>query len=140
MISIQKLIDDVLLKKQEEKIAKPIVSWHIGGLGGCLRGLYLARIGEKPDEGKEIDSRTLRVFDVGNKTENWIVDLLKEHNGDWKFDTQVRVENKETNVSGYADLVATDPKGEKTLFEIKSKNSKAFYRWIALRQIPWKKV
>lgn len=97
-------------------------SWHASSLGNCLRGQYYQRLGVEPD--KEIDERTLRVFQCGNMFEDWVVDLVKG-----KFDsveTQVRVEDKNLDVSGYADIVIGHNGGKK-VYEIKSKHSKAFW-------------
>lgn len=119
-IQIQKLIDEAVKKPRAKKA---ITSWHISKLGSCLRGVYLERRGYKPD--KPIDDRTLRVFDVGNKTEDWMVELIKSVRG-VEAETQIRVEDKKLGVSGYIDLKLKQ-NGETELYEIKSKHSRAFW-------------
>lgn len=123
MIGIQQLINNSLREKDEARSKDyKQTSWHISSLGSCLRGIYLKRAGEKLDKG--FDDRQLRVFDMGNKIEDWIVDLLKTQ--DIKVETQARVEDKELGVSGYADVVV-EKDGEKEVLEIKSKHSKSFW-------------
>ncbi len=119
-IPIQELINKSLRSKKRKK--KEITSWHISKIGSCMRGTYLQRLGHKPD--KEIDDRTLRIFDIGNKIEDWVVDLLKSQKG-VIVETQTRVEDLKLNVSGYSDVIV-QYNGEKVLYEIKSKNSRAF--------------
>ncbi len=117
-IPIQELINKSL--KRREK--KEITSWHISKLGSCLRGIYFERLGVKPDT--PLDDRTLRVFDMGNKVERWIIDLIEAHQ--INMETQVRVEDKKLGVSGYADAVI-EYDGEKEVLEIKSKHSRSFW-------------
>ncbi len=123
MIPIQQLINQSLKEKNAERGNKPIVSWHCSSLGSCLRGIYLKRQGKLPDTA--LDERTLRVFDMGNKIEDWLVGLI-EKQPDVKVETQVRIEDKELGVSGYADMVI-EYEGEKQVYEIKSKHSKSFW-------------
>ena len=82
----------------------------------------LQRLGATPDA--PLDDRTLRVFDMGNKIEDWIVDLIKAEG--IEIETQVRVEDEKLNVTGYADAVVKYGK-EKEVLEIKSKHSRAFW-------------
>ena len=119
--SLQKVINDTVNFQKEEK--REINSWHCSKLGQCLTGVYLERLGIEPDE--QFDDRTLRVFSAGKMFEQWVVDLAKKSNH-VQLEEQVRVENKELNFSGYADLVV-DIDGQKLLYEIKSKNSRAFW-------------
>jgi len=117
-IPIQEILNNAVRGDREKK---EITSWHVSKLGSCLRGIYLERSGVKPDT--EFDDRTLRVFSVGNMFEDWLVDKIKDK---VKIETQVRVEDLELNVSGYADFVA-ELDGEKKVYEIKSKHSRAFW-------------
>jgi len=122
MIPIQDIINKTL-KEKNKREKKEITSWHISRLGSCLRGVYYERLGVKPDT--EIDDRTLRVFDIGNKIEDWVVEQLTL-NPNIKVETQIRVEDKDLNVSGYADL-KLGVNGDTELYEIKSKHSKSFW-------------
>lgn len=115
-IANQKLID------LREKRDKEIKSWHASKFGSCLRGMYLERMGVKPDS--EFVERELRVFDCGHIFENWFVDLLK-NDKDLKIEQQVRVELKDLNISGYADGVISY-NGFKKVLEVKSKHSYGF--------------
>jgi len=120
MIPIQNIINQAVRSRKRKK--KEITSWHISKIGSCMRGTYLERLGVKPN--KEIDDRTLRVFDLGNKVEDWVVDLISSQDG-VKIETQTRVEDKKLGVSGYSDVIIKY-KGDRVLYEIKSKNSRAF--------------
>jgi|TARA_Y100000034_G_scaffold64432_1_gene77953 CRISPR/Cas system-associated exonuclease Cas4 (RecB family) len=96
---------------------RKIVSWHASGLGSCLTGRYLERLGVPAD--KEFDDRTLRVFSVGHVFEDWYVGLLEKKA---KVERQVRVEDKKYNFSGYVDAIVGG-----MVYEIKSKHSRAFW-------------
>lgn len=120
MIPIQKLLNEEIEKSRQEK--KEITSWRPSRLGACLRGIYFERLGV---EGEEFDERTLRVFNVGNMFEEWIIGLI-EKCPDIKIEKQVRIEDKELGVSGYVDMVA-EYQGVKKAYEIKSRQSKSFW-------------
>jgi hypothetical protein len=122
MINIQELINAKLAEANDDK-EREIKHWHPSKLGQCLRGVYLERLGVKPDY--NFDERMLRVFDVGHLFENWVVELIKDSKG-YKFETQLRVEDKALDVAGYADLLIKKGR-EKTLYEIKSKHSRSFW-------------
>lgn len=122
MINIQNLINNKLSEASEER-EREIKHWHPSKLGQCMRGVYLERLGVKPDY--EFDQRMLRVFDVGHLFEKWVVELIEGLKG-YKFETQLRVEDKALDVAGYADLLIKKRK-EKKLYEIKSKHSRSFW-------------
>lgn len=114
-INIQKIINNSIQEKREDKEVK---NWYASGLGSCMTGRYLERMGVEPDE--DFDERTLRVFSVGNMFEDWLISLIgKGH----KFETQTRVESKELDISGKIDLLIDDD----IVYEVKSKHSKAFW-------------
>src|SRR3990167_1921290 len=113
--TIQKLINE---KVRSERKPKEINSWTPSRLGSCLTGVYLERLGVEPD--RDFDDRTLRVFSVGKHFEDWIVSLIKDSGH--KIETQVRLEWKEMDLSGYADLMVDD----EIPYEIKSKHSAGF--------------
>ena len=123
-LKIEELIDKALLEKNNKREKHKQVSWHASGLGGCLRGQFFSRLGVEPDY--TIDERTLRVFDMGNKIEDWVVDLISTQDNIVGVETQVRIEDKKLNVSGYADLVL-EFRNEKIAYEIKSKHSRSFW-------------
>ena len=118
--SIQELINKKINVGREKK---EITSWYSSGLGSCMRGRYLERLGNEPD--KVFDDRILRIFSVGKLFEDWIVDLVKSIEG-IQVETQGRVEDKKLGVSGYWDMKVTKD-GKSLLYEIKSKHSKAFW-------------
>ncbi len=123
IIPIQEIINSEIKKDGEEKRKNYTqTSFHASRAGSCLRGQYFERLGMKPDA--EFDDRKLRVFHCGKLFEEWIVGLIKKQDI-YKVETQVRIENKEINVSGYADLVL-ESNGEKMVYEVKSKNSQGF--------------
>ena len=121
IIPIQQIVNASLT--EERKDPYEINSWHSSKIGRCLRGVYLERLGIKPDE--EFDERTLRVFDVGKILEKWFIDRIKK-NKEIKIETQVRVESKELDLSGYVYFVA-EYEGMKRVYEVKSKHSRAFW-------------
>ena len=117
IFSIEQLINEAVAKREERKIT----SWQASKLGSCLTGVYLERLGIKPDT--EFDNRTLRVFSCGHIFEEWIVDLCKKQPGN-TVETQVRAELPEYDATGYADMVVSNDK--KYVYEIKSKHSYGF--------------
>jgi CRISPR/Cas system-associated exonuclease Cas4 (RecB family) len=118
--TIQTLIDKKIAEGRNEYTP---TSWNISKLGSCLTGMYLERLGVKPDT--DFDERTLRVFNVGNIFEDWVVDIIKSIGKE--VETQTRLEDKKLGVSGKLDL-----KVDGVIYEIKSKHSKAF--WYMLKQ------
>lgn len=122
LFSISDLVDKHIAEQENEK--KEINSWHISKIGSCLSGLYLERLGATPE--KSLDSRTLRVFEAGKMFESWVIEKIKNTEG-YKFEEQVRVEDKNLDVSGYADILVTKPNGEKEVVELKSQHSRAFW-------------
>lgn len=122
-IPFQQLVNKTLREKNESREKKEQETWYASGLGSCLRGMYLSRLGLKPDQ--ELTDRELRVFDVGNQMEDWLVGLLKQQK-DIEVETQVRVESKEHHISGKCDALVLYA-GEKEVKEIKTKHSKAFW-------------
>lgn len=133
--SVQKIISDSIRKKEENRGERLQTTWHASALGSCLCGQYLARLGVKPDEA--IDDRTLRVFDMGNKIEDWVVSLIKDNEfvmednatkRQYQIETQGRVLSEKYNFSGYYDLSLKDIRTqEKEIVELKSKHSKSFW-------------
>jgi len=123
MKSIQELIDNELKEKNEARNKDyKQTSWHASSIGNCLRGQYIQRLGAVKEE--PTDSRGLRVFSVGNQMEEWVCDLIKKQSG-VSVETQVRVEDKKLEISGYADAVLTND--TKTVYELKTKHSRAFW-------------
>lgn len=109
-----------VLSDREER---SVTSWQPSKIGSCLCGAYLERLGKTPDT--EFDERTLRIFETGKIIETMMVKRIREACPDWKIEEQVRIESKELDVTGYADL--TMEKDEKYVVEIKSQNSRAFW-------------
>ena len=104
------------LKEREERA---VTSWRPSRIGACRTGIYLERLGVKPD--KDFDARTLRVFETGRIFENWISNLLKQEAR--IYQEQVRLEWPEQDVTGYADALVNDM----LVYEFKTKHSKAFW-------------
>lgn len=129
MITIQQLINTELRKKQNEREPRNQTTWHASALGSCLCSQYLSRLGMKPD--KEIDDRTLRVFQMGNQIEDWVIDLIKKQEGyesGLLVETQGRVFDEKLSLSGYYDLKLKHLEtGQEIINEIKSKNSRSFW-------------
>jgi hypothetical protein len=111
--TIQEIINKAVQKDEKDYQQK---SWHSSALGSCLTGAYLVRKGLAK---KEFDERTLRVFKVGNMFEEWLVNLIGQQTD--KFETQVRCEWPEMDLTGYADLTING-----LVYEIKTINSMGF--------------
>jgi hypothetical protein len=92
-------------------------TWYASSLGSCLRGQYFQRLGV---EIPEFSDRELRVFDVGNKFEDWLIELIKKSGKE--IQAQDRLYSKKWDISGRPDLIM-----DGKVYEIKSKNSKAFW-------------
>src|SRR3990167_8610518 len=114
--SIQKLINDQIASERTPRLPQ---SWSPSKLGSCLSGVYLERMGVKPDE--DFDERTLRVFSMGKKIEDWVVDLALKQNP--AIETQVEIRWSEYDVHGFADMKI----GNDLVYEVKSKQSKGFW-------------
>ena len=120
-LSVTGIINEEIKQREDRKVT----SWNCSKLGTCLTGVYLERLGAKADA--EFDDRTLRVFSAGKMFEEWVVNLVKPHLEDgMNLAEQVRVEDKALDVTGYADFVL-EKGDDKLLYEVKSKNSRAFH-------------
>lgn len=130
---IVKLLNEIILKedkkKREETLGKGITSWRSSGLGTCMRGRYLDRLlsgtGIKPEH----DPRTLRVFEMGNQVEDWLMNSLDKQDK-YKVHQQVELADPEYNLTGHLDgylIENGSTKPDETIIECKSKNSKAFW-------------
>jgi len=119
-IAIQELINDSV--RDDE--SKEMTNWYVSKLGSCMRGHYLKRAGKEPDE--PLEDRVYRIFSVGNQMEDWLVGLIMDHEDVDNAETQVRVEDEDLDISGYADLKIEQGDDER-LYEIKTKNSNAFH-------------
>lgn len=115
---LQQLINQSLRKANDERATKTKQSWWPTDLGKCLSGAYYRRQGLAPDSTP--DDRSLRVFKCGNLFEQFVIDQLKETGQ--LFETQVRLEIPEYDLTGYADLLL----GE-IVYEIKSVHSRKFW-------------
>lgn len=125
---IQKLIDDVLLERERSKGIGTVDHWRCSGLGTCMRGRFLYRL--LPDFGirPTPDARTLRVFEVGNQLESWLIEILKSHPDYDLVGTQVEVYNPALNLKGHMDVLLRNKKtGKLFAIECKSKHSKSFW-------------
>ena len=114
--SIQKLINDQIASERTPRLPQ---SFSPSKLGSCLCGVYLERLGVKPDE--DFDERTLRVFKIGKVFEDWVVELVRKQSTN--IETQVEFRWEEYDVHGFVDLVVD----KKLIYEIKSKHSKGFW-------------
>lgn len=143
-MNVQELINQAVRTNRERKEQR---HWFISRLGACPTGQYLERLGAEPDA--PFTDRLMRVFNVGNVFEKWIVDLVAdqmvpftndpllsqvadeafrlEQKAQWiEEHTQLPVEDVALDISGYADLLI-EKDGNRILYEIKSKNSRAFW-------------
>lgn len=131
---IQKLINDTVLKREQEKKAndKIIDHWRSSSLGSCMRGRFLNRLlsgtGIKP----EFDVRTLRVFEIGNQIEEYVLSLL-EQSEEYTVYRQLEMKDPNTNLVGHLDAYLVKKAGvvndlpDFFIMECKSKQSKAFW-------------
>ena len=114
---LQKLIDDAIAKKQEERKGR-VSSGKISPsqMGYCFRRQYWYRKGVTPTNPP--DARTLRVFKCGNLFEDFVSLYLPDN-----VEKQVLVETED--IKGYADYVLEDE-----VIDLKSQHSKSFW-WMA---------
>lgn len=133
---IQKIVDEVMTaeaqKSRENVTGAGITGWRSSGLGTCMRGRFLNRLlsgtGIKP----ETDARTLRVFEMGNQVEDWLMKKLVQ-SPEYDVTQQIEMYDHELNLSGHLDayLVRKSPTGDEFtdeyIVECKSKHSKAFW-------------
>lgn len=132
---IQKIVDEVMTaeaqKSRENVTGAGITGWRSSGLGTCMRGRFLNRLlsgtGIKP----EVDARTLRVFEMGNQVEDWLMKKLVQ-SPEYNVTQQIEMYDPELNLSGHLDayLVRKEKLGDEKdeyIVECKSKHSKAFW-------------
>lgn len=120
IFSIENLINEEVSKREDRKVK----SWNASKLGSCLTGVYLERLGVKPDT--EFDNRTLRVFRAGKLFEDFVAGLCG-NTKDTNTELQVRAELPDYDATGYADMVITETDTQKKyVYEIKSKHSFSF--------------
>jgi len=128
---IIKLLNDIILKedkkKRDESLGVGITGWRSSGLGTCMRGRYLDRLlsgtGLKPEH----DPRTLRIFEMGNQVEKWLMDSLNKQD-EYTVEAQGEMYDPELNLTGHFDAVLcekTEPY-KAIMIECKSKNSNGF--------------
>ena len=70
---LQPVIDEAIAAKRQVKEQK---TWYSSGLGSCPTSRFLERAGFTPDH--DFEPRTLRVFEMGNLIETFVVNNLKE--------------------------------------------------------------
>lgn len=123
-MNIQKIVDEGL-SKQRGNEKREQTSWHPSSFGACLCGVYLQRQGEEPTN--DFDARTLRVFEMGNRVEAFVLDQIEA--AGHELDRQTRVQDKKLDVSGKVDGVFKETGYP---IEIKSCNSHKF-SWLKKR-------
>jgi CRISPR-associated protein Cas4 len=133
ILPIQQLIDNNIAENNKRE-NKERTGWYASELGYCPRQLFFKRLGVEPDE--PIDSRTMRVFEVGKRDESFLLDDIVKYTDKQiegfnkkilKAEREVRVEDKDLRVSGRVDLLLEYDDKEMEVIETKSKNSRAFW-------------
>jgi hypothetical protein len=119
-LSLQDLIDEAVREREE----KDKTSWWPTDLGKCLAGAYWRRMGALPD--REFADRQLRVFAAGRLFEEFVVRQVAARTED--YETQLRIELPEHDLTGYADLRVGG-----VLYEVKSVHSRKFW-WMQRRR------
>lgn len=110
---IKELIDKALLEKEEaRKTRVGAGKWKPSLFGRCYRMQYWTRKNEPYSD--PIDSRTLRVFAVGNVFHDWIEKLIPD------IQTEVLIETND--IKGFADIVTGD-----AVWDIKTVHSGKFW-------------
>jgi hypothetical protein len=109
---IQKLLDDILLKEQENRRKVGSGLWKPSMLGRCFRSHYWARADTKQTDPPDL--RTLRIFRAGHLFHEFIQQFIPE--------AEKEVIVKSENIMGYADVVGKD-----CVYDIKSQHSRAFH-------------
>jgi len=127
-IPIQQMIRESLKMENESREKKDTNCWFVSGIGSCMRGMYLQRMGI---QGEPIDQRTLQVFDMGNIQESLIIKRITdwiEKKGLYTIETQIRVQNESLDVRGRLDILMTRIADNfKQVVEVKSKHSDSFW-------------
>lgn len=118
------LLSDGLRRAYEQAGEREIVGgqpFRASNLGLCLRMQMLLATGTKPNVP---DDRTLRVFQMGYLTQQFVSDMLRKSGV--VFEEEVEFHNPEWRMGCHVDfLVTTDLlRG----FELKSQNSKKFWK------------
>lgn len=121
-----RLVSDLLDASVEEDNEEwePPRCWRSSGLGSCLTSRYMARSGVRPEEHS---GRTLRVFALGNLTEEFVLKALRKK---MKISTQTSLFIKKWGLSGHVDVLIKDKKKVKTreeIWEIKTIRSDDFW-------------
>lgn len=128
---IQKILNDIqtaeALEERSNVTGDGITGWRSSGLGTCMRGRFLNRLlsgtGIKP----EMDPRVLRVFEVGNQIEDWLMAKLVKQT-DYTVYQQVAMEDKEFNLTGHLDALLVSNKDDtEYIVECKSRQSRSFW-------------
>lgn len=120
-MNVQKMIDDYLLKVQEER--KNHISsgkWTPSRFGRCYRMQYWKRAGEKETNPPDLNS--LRRFKAGDLFHQFVQQFLPAH------EVEVRIERDD--ILGFADIVTED-----SVIDIKSQHSRAFW-YMEKEEIP----
>lgn len=110
---IEKLINDTLLKEQEDrKSRKRSGRWNPSSFGKCYRAQYWNRKNEPVTNPP--DARNLRVFKAGKLFHDFVQGYIPNQEKEVICDKD--------DIFGYADIVTTD-----SVIDLKSQHSKAFW-------------
>jgi len=110
---LAKLIDDYLLKQQEERSKKERSGmWSPSSFGRCYRYQFWNRKNEPQTNPPDI--RSLRIFSCGHLFHDFVQGFLPEK--------QTEVEVNYEDIHGFADVVTAD-----CVYDIKSIHSKGFF-------------
>jgi CRISPR/Cas system-associated exonuclease Cas4 (RecB family) len=126
-LPILKILDDDLRKQQAERKTHGDY-FYAGEIGYCPRKAFLSRA---KVQGKEKDSRTLRVFEMGKLHEVMLLDKVKtgDEMGETKVlqaEREVPCNNDKLNIHGRIDLLVMYEDLSQEIVECKSQSSRSF--------------
>ena len=119
-LSIQAIIDEQLAKGREHKEKD---CWYVTDYGRCPCGVFMERMGTPNPS--PVDERTKRVFEMGNRVEDFVVDALDKKG--LIIEKQGSITYPEINVRGRFDVLIKNEKNGAQLVEVKSMHSQGFH-------------
>lgn len=98
---------------------------YVTDLSACPTSVWLQFNGQR----KEVDDRTLRVFEMGNIMEDFLIDAYKQQGVliDSQIPVRYDINDKKEFLHGRADALIRDENGDYLLLEIKTQHSNAFH-------------
>lgn len=119
-MNLQQIIDDIVVKENEERNKDRKDKASPSNIGKCLRALMMMERGE--GERIPFTAQQLRVFRAGYLFEKFVTDCLKK--SDRLVECQLPVEYR--GMKGTLDYIVTDDDGSQIIVDCKSVHSRKF--------------